>query len=56
MAGLAGRHPLPQKEAVESYREELKDEIDFWKFLQYKFYQRWENSAHTRMNRNLHHR
>lgn len=30
-----------KKEAVESYREELKDEIDFWKFLQYKFYQQW---------------
>ncbi len=26
---------------MESYREELKDEIDFWKFLQYKFYQQW---------------
>ena len=30
-----------KKEAVESYREELKDEIDFWNFLQYKFYQQW---------------
>ena len=30
-----------KKEAVESYREELKDEIDFWKFFQYKFYQQW---------------
>lgn len=29
-------------EAVEAYREKLKDEIRYWKFLQFKFYEQWE--------------
>ncbi len=28
-------------DAPERYREELKDDIEFWKFLQYKFYEQW---------------
>lgn len=31
-----------RKEAVERYKEELKTEIDYWKFLQYKFFQQWK--------------
>lgn len=31
-----------QKEAMEQYREELAQEIDFWKFLQYKFSVQWK--------------
>ena len=31
-----------KKDAVERYKEELKEEIDFWKFLQYKFFQQWK--------------
>lgn len=30
-----------QEEAVAKYREELADEIDFWKFCQFKFYEQW---------------
>ena len=29
-------------EAVAKYREALKEEIDFWKFLQYKFFGQWK--------------
>lgn len=28
-------------EAVKKYTELLKDEIDFWKFVQYKFFEQW---------------
>ena len=38
---MAGRYPVPEERSGGVYREELKDEIDFWKFLQYKFYQQW---------------
>ena len=31
-----------KRDAVERYKEELKEEIDFWKFLQYKFFQQWK--------------
>ena len=29
-------------EAMEKYKTELKEEIDYWKFLQYKFFEQWE--------------
>ena len=28
-------------EAVEKYKEELKDDIEFWKFCQFKFFEQW---------------
>ena len=31
-----------EKSVLEAYREELKEEIDFYKFLQYKFFSQWE--------------
>ena len=31
-----------KREAVEKYREELKDAIDFFKFLQYQFFKQWK--------------
>ena len=33
---------LRKPEAVKRYEEELKDETDYWKFLQYKFYEQWD--------------
>lgn len=30
-----------QEEAVARYREELKDDIEFWNFCQFKFFQQW---------------
>lgn len=30
-------------EAIAKYTKELKSEIDFWKFVQYTFYQQWED-------------
>lgn len=33
---------LRDPETVEKYRERLKDEIGFWKFIQYKFIVQWE--------------
>lgn len=30
-------------EAMNRYREELKDDIAFWKFCQYKFFEQWNN-------------
>ena len=33
---------LRDPEALEQAREELKSEIDFWKFVQYIFYSQWE--------------
>lgn len=35
-------------EAMEKYKTELKEEIDYWKFLQYKFFEQWENSKSMR--------
>lgn len=32
---------LRKPEALESYKEELKDDIDFWKFCQFKFFEQW---------------
>ncbi len=32
---------LYKKEAVEKYRKELKNDIDFWNFIQFKFYEQW---------------
>ncbi len=32
---------MREPEAVEAYREELADDIDFWKFVQYKFFEQW---------------
>ncbi|AIY78881.1 4-alpha-glucanotransferase [Clostridium botulinum 202F] len=34
---------LRKKEALNKYREELKDEINLWKFIQYKFFEQWTN-------------
>lgn len=31
-----------EKAALKRYKEELAEEIDFWKFCQYKFFQQWE--------------
>lgn len=33
---------MRKPEAVEKYKNKLKDDIDFWKFLQFKFYTQWE--------------
>lgn len=33
---------LRKPEAVKQYREELKGDISFWKFLQYKFFEQWK--------------
>ena len=33
---------LRKKEAISRYKEELKNEINYWKFLQYEFYKQWE--------------
>lgn len=30
-------------DAMEKYRKKLSDEIGFWKFLQFKFYEQWED-------------
>lgn len=30
-----------KKGAIEKYRELLKDEIGFWKYIQYRFYEQW---------------
>lgn len=30
-----------EKGAVEKYTAELKDEVDFWKFVQYEFFRQW---------------
>ena len=32
---------LRKPEAIEKYTKELKQEIDFWKFVQYLFYKQW---------------
>ncbi|MEG0712528.1 MAG: 4-alpha-glucanotransferase [Niameybacter sp.] len=32
---------LRQPQAVAHYKEQLKDEIGLWQFIQYKFYQQW---------------
>ncbi|MBN1037909.1 4-alpha-glucanotransferase [Clostridium botulinum] len=34
---------LRKKEVLNKYREELKDEINLWKFIQYKFFEQWTN-------------
>jgi 4-alpha-glucanotransferase len=34
---------LRDKNALESYKEKLKEEIDYWVFLQYLFFQQWAN-------------
>jgi 4-alpha-glucanotransferase len=34
---------LRDQEAVEKYRNKLEEEINFWKFIQYKFILQWEN-------------
>ncbi|NFE74961.1 4-alpha-glucanotransferase [Clostridium botulinum] len=34
---------LRKKEVLDKYREELKDEINYWKFIQYKFFEQWNN-------------
>ncbi len=33
---------LRQTEAVSTYKEKLKDDIDFYKFQQYEFYKQWQ--------------
>lgn len=33
---------LRKEESLNKYREELKDEIDYWKFLQYEFFKQWK--------------
>lgn len=32
-----------EEKAVARYQKELKDDIDFWKFCQFKFYEQWNN-------------
>ncbi|ACD22067.1 4-alpha-glucanotransferase [Clostridium botulinum] len=34
---------LRKKEVLNKYKEELKDEINLWKFIQYKFFEQWTN-------------
>lgn len=31
-----------EDEVLKQYRQELKEEIDFWKFCQYKFFEQWD--------------
>lgn len=33
---------LRDPEAIKKYEKELEEEIDYWKFLQYKFFEQWE--------------
>lgn len=32
-----------EKEAIDKYKKELKDEIEYWTFLQYIFYKQWSS-------------
>ena len=34
---------MHEEAAVKRYERRLKDDIDFWKFLQFKFYEQWES-------------
>ncbi len=34
---------LREKESLKNYRENLSEEIDFWKFIQYEFFKQWNN-------------
>jgi 4-alpha-glucanotransferase len=34
---------LREKEVLDKYADELNDEIQYWKFLQFKFFEQWEN-------------
>ena len=34
---------LRKKEAISRYKQELKNEINYWKFLQYEFYKQWKS-------------
>ncbi len=42
---------LHKNDAVQRYREELSDDIDFYKFLQYHFFKQW-NSLRAYANKN----
>jgi len=42
---------LREESALERYRQELKEEILFWQFIQYKFYCQW-NKLKTYVNKN----
>ena len=33
---------MHEEAAVKRYERKLKDDVDFWKFLQFKFYEQWE--------------
>ena len=33
---------MHEETAVKRYERKLKDDVDFWKFLQFKFYEQWE--------------
>lgn len=32
---------MREPEAIQSYKQKLADDIDFWKFLQFKFFEQW---------------
>lgn len=34
---------MHEEKAVEHYQRKYKDEVDFWKFVQFKFYEQWES-------------
>ncbi|MBW6409989.1 4-alpha-glucanotransferase [Clostridium weizhouense] len=34
---------LRKKEVLEEYKIKLQDEIEYWKFIQYKFFEQWNN-------------
>ncbi|MBQ1815003.1 MAG: 4-alpha-glucanotransferase, partial [Ruminococcus sp.] len=34
---------MREEKAVRRYERKFKDEIDFWKFLQFKFFEQWES-------------
>lgn len=34
---------LRKPEALEQYKEELKEDMDFWKFCQFKFFEQWND-------------
>ena len=34
---------LRKNEEIEKYKDELKEDINYWKFLQYEFFSQWKN-------------
>ena len=41
------------EETLEKYRHELKDEINYWKFIQYEFFNQWKNLRKYANDKNI---